>query len=170
MSGRVIWITGLSGAGKTTLGGLTVDALRGKGYPAVLLDGDDLRQALAATSDHSLDGRLALAFKYSRLAGLIARQDISVVVSTVALFHAIHDWNRQNLPGYFELYLEVPISELRRRDPKGIYARFDRGELVNVAGLDVDIEVPINPHLVLNYQSGSTPESNLKRLLQALHI
>lgn len=168
--GRVIWITGLSAAGKTTLGALTVSALRERGYPSVLMDGDDLRKALSSTTDHSLQGRLELALKYSQLAALLANQGIHVVVSTVALFHVVHDWNRKNLPAYFEVYLKVPISELRRRDPKGIYARFDRGELKNVAGLDVLIEEPLHPDLVLDHNLGLGPEKGLVRLLDALNI
>ena len=54
----------------------------------------------------------------------------------------VHTWNRSNLPGYFEVYLKVPVEELRRRDSKGIYSRFDAGELTHVAGLDLSIDEP----------------------------
>jgi adenylylsulfate kinase len=65
-----------------------------------------------------------------------------VVTATISLFNEIHEWNRATLPGYFEVYLKVPIDELRRRDPKGIYRRFDAGELTHVAGLDLPIDEP----------------------------
>ena len=166
---NVIWITGLSAAGKTTLGRLVVDLLRLKGEPSVLMDGDELREALAAVSNHSAAARLELAHKYSRLARMVASQGVTVVVSTVALFHEIHRWNRENLPGYFEVYLKVPINELRRRDPKGIYSRYDRGELKNVAGLDMAIEEPLQPDLIIEYQAGLAPETELQRLMDALN-
>ena len=165
---NVIWITGLSAAGKTTLGRLVTEALRRQGDPAVLMDGDELREALAAVSNHSAEARLELAHKYSRLARMVASQGVTVVVSTVALFHEIHRWNRENLPGYFEVYLKVPIDELRRRDPKGIYNRYDQGELKNVAGLDMAIEEPLHPDLVIEYQSGLAPEVELQRVMEAL--
>lgn len=167
---NVIWITGLSAAGKTTLGRLVVDALRGRGEPVVLLDGDDLREALASTANHSASARLDLAHKYSRIARLVASQGVTAVVSTVALIREIHLWNRQNLPGYFEVYLKVPIDELRRRDPKGIYRRYDQGLLNNVAGLDVEIDEPQRPNLVLEYTSSLSPEAELRLLLEALDI
>ena len=122
ISGQVIWITGLSGAGKSTLACELVTNLRRSSETVVMLDGDDLREALGvATADkenHGREGRLALAFQYSRLCRVIASQGFTVVISTISLFREIHAWNRANLPGYFEVYLQVPMEELRRRDPK----------------------------------------------------
>jgi adenylylsulfate kinase len=132
------------------------------------LDGDELRNALAVESNHTASARLDLAYKYSRLANLIASQGVTVVVSTVALFHVIHRWNRENLPGYFEVYLRVPIEELKRRDPKGIYTLFDKGLLTNVAGLDMEIEEPLGPDLLIDYHPGVGPEETLMRLIRAL--
>jgi adenylylsulfate kinase-like enzyme len=144
--GRVIWITGLSGAGKSTLAHEVVARLRTSGDSAVLLDGDELREvfgAVAANSqNHGRKGRLALAMQYAHLCRVIASQALTVVIATISLFREVHAWNRANLPGYFEVYLKMPIEELRRRDPKGIYRRFDAGELTHVAGLDLPIDEP----------------------------
>ena len=164
---NVIWITGLSAAGKTTLAKLVTDKLRAQGRPVVMLDGDELREALSSTKDHSQEARISLAFKYAGLARLIASQGVTVVVSTVALIREIHQWNRENQPGYFEVYLKVGIDELRRRDPKGIYRRYDAGEIQNVAGLDVPIDEPKNPDLVIEYVLGLAPDAELDRLLRA---
>jgi adenylylsulfate kinase len=144
--GRVIWITGLSGAGKSTLAAEVARRLREQVLSVVLLDGDELREVFGATAvsanSHGREGRLALAFQYAHLCQVIANQGITVVIATISLFREIHEWNRENLPGYFEVYLKVPVEELRRRDPKGIYRRFDAGELVDVAGLDLAIDEP----------------------------
>jgi adenylylsulfate kinase len=152
---QVIWITGLSGAGKTTLASAVVSRLRADGRPVVQLDGDELRDVLGAVAsnvqNHGREARLALAMKYSHLCRLIASQGITVVIATISLFREIHQWNRQNLPGYFEVYLRVPIDELRRRDPKGIYRRFDTGELSDVAGFDLFIDEPQNPDLLVDF-------------------
>ena len=145
-TGSVIWITGLSGAGKSTLAHETVARLRANGEAVVLLDGDELREVFDATvenkENHGREGRLALAMQYAHLCRVIATQGLTVVLATISLFREVHAWNRSNLPGYFELYLKVPVEELRRRDPKGIYRRFDTGELTNVAGLDLPIDEP----------------------------
>jgi cytidine diphosphoramidate kinase len=164
---NVIWITGLSAAGKTTLANLLTDYLRNTGRSVVMLDGDELREALGTTTEHAREARLTLAFKYARLAKMIAVQGVTVVVGTVALFKEIHAWNRENQPGYFEVYLKVPIEELRRRDPKGIYRRFDAGELHNVAGLDVLVDEPSKPDLAIEYSQGLSPEEELEKLVSS---
>jgi cytidine diphosphoramidate kinase len=146
---QVIWITGLSGAGKTTLATELVNSLRFQGKHVIQLDGDELREVFDPFKDnlqsHNRKGRLALAMQYAQLCRVLAKQDLTVVIATISLFKEIHSWNRTHLPNYFEIYLDVPLDELRRRDPKAIYHRFDRGEIENVAGLDVEIDKPQNP-------------------------
>jgi len=143
---RVIWITGLSASGKTTLAKDVARRLREQGVNVVLLDGDELREVFGATlfssQNHGREGRLALAFQYAHLCRILAQQGLTVVIATISLFREIHVWNRANLSGYLEVYLKVPIEELCRRDPKGIYRRFDAGELADVAGLDLQVDEP----------------------------
>jgi adenylylsulfate kinase len=118
--GRVLWITGLSGAGKTTLAKALLPHM---GPRVVLLDGDELRTALnLADSGFDKESRKGLAFTYARLARMIALQRFTVVVATISLFHELHAWNRAHLPGYYEVWLDVPEEECRRRDPKRLYA------------------------------------------------
>ncbi len=172
-SGRAIWITGLSGAGKSTLAFEVVNRLRALGDAVVMLDGDELREVFGAVAanaqNHGREGRLGLAFQYAHLCRVIAQQGLTVVIATISLFKEIHAWNRANLPGYFEVYLKVPLDELRRRDPKGIYRRFDAGELVDVAGLDLPIDEPDAADWVIEFdpsQPASVVVDNLmKRLI-----
>ena len=121
-AGRVFWITGLSGAGKTTLGRELWGRLRAAGRPATFLDGDALRSVIAEDLGHSADDRRRSAMRNARLSRLLAEQGADVVCATISLFHEVHRWNRENIPGYREIYLRVPIDELRRRDSKGIYS------------------------------------------------
>lgn len=163
---NVFWITGLSGAGKTTLAEMLTAHFRSEGRPVVMLDGDIMREALGASTKHTRDERLALGFQYAGLARMIARQGVTVIVATVGLFREIHQWNREHQPGFVEIYLKVDLEELRRRDPKGIYARFDAGLLDNVAGLDLQIDEPVTPELTIENHKGIDPEASLKLLLQ----
>src|SRR5580704_16913989 len=148
--GRVFWITGLSGAGKTTLGRELRNRLRAAGRPVTFLDGDDLRAVIAEDLGHSADNRRQSAMRNARLCRLLARQGTDVVCATISLFHEVQRWNRENIPGYREIYLRVPIDELRRRDSKGIYAAAQRGDARNVVGIDVPAEAPEAPDLVLD--------------------
>lgn len=166
--GRVLWITGLSGAGKSMLAHEVVSRLRAAGEVVVMLDGDELREVFGAVAtnaqNHGREGRLALAMQYAHLCRMIAAQGLTVVISTISLFREVHAWNRANLPGYFEVYLKVPLEELRRRDPKEIYRRFDAGELINVAGLDFPIDEPEAPDWVAEF----APERTVAHLAQSL--
>jgi len=172
MPGGVIWITGLSGAGKTTLSNATAARLRSSGEAVIQLDGDELRAVFGAAGaneqNHSREGRLALAMQYARLCRVLAEQGITVVIATISLFKEVHGWNRENLPDYFEVYLKVPLEELRRRDPKGIYRRFDGGELINVAGFDLQVDEPKAADWIVDFVPAQTVDAMADALMNEL--
>lgn len=172
MKSRVIWITGLSGSGKSTLSAEVARRLRIQGDAVLFLDGDELREVFGAAAanakNHGREGRLALAFQYAHLCRVIAGQGLTVVIATISLFHEIHAWNRTNLPGYFEVYLKVPLAELRRRDPKGIYRRFDAGEIADVAGLDLHIDEPGEADWVVEFDPSKTMNAVANDLMKQL--
>ncbi|MBT9264473.1 adenylyl-sulfate kinase [Pseudomonas sp. MG-9] len=171
--GQVIWITGLSGAGKSTLAREFVTRLRTAGQSVVMLDGDELREvfgaAAANSQNHGREGRLALALQYAHLCRMIAAQGQTVVIATISLFHEVHAWNRAHLPGYFEVYLKVPVEELRRRDPKGIYRRFDAGELHNVAGLDLTVDEPQAADWLVEFDPQRSRQSLAEDLINKIY-
>jgi len=151
LSSRVFWITGLSGAGKTTVASEVVAQLREHGAAAVLIDGDAVREVVGdPVTGHDRESRLVNAYRIARLAKMLADQGLVVVVATISLFREIHAWNRSNLPGYLEVYLKVDLEVARKRDPKGLYERAGRGEEANLAGLDLDFDAPCSPHLVID--------------------
>jgi adenylylsulfate kinase-like enzyme/phosphohistidine swiveling domain-containing protein len=165
--GRVFWITGLSGAGKTTLGRELWNRLRAAGRPATFLDGDALRAAIAEDLDHSAGHRRRSAMRNARLCRLLAEQGGDVVCATISMFHEVQRWNRENIPGYREIYLRVPIDELRRRDSKGIYVGDWRGDTHDVVGLDVPAEAPEAPDLVLDNYGALDVSTAVDRILAA---
>ena len=163
--GRVFWITGLSGAGKTTLGRELWNRLRAAGRPVTFLDGDALRSVIAEDLGHSAEDRRRSAMRNARLCRLLAEQGADVVCATISLFHEVQRWNRENIPGYREIYLRVPIDELRRRDSKGIYAGAQRGDARDVVGLDVPAEAPEAPDLILDNYGALDVATAVDRIL-----
>lgn len=174
LNSRVIWITGLSGAGKSTLANAIVAKLRKNGKAVVMLDGDDLREIFdnvePNSANHGREVRMKLAMRYALLCRLIAMQGFVVVIATISMFREVHSWNRLNLPGYFEAYLKVPVDELRRRDPKKIYERFDTGEISNVAGLDLHVDEPTAPDWVSDHARGCSIDELVQELMEQLEL
>ncbi|MGE5515998.1 MAG: adenylyl-sulfate kinase [Bacteroidota bacterium] len=143
--GAVLWITGLSGAGKSTVGHAVAERLRNAGRPTAYLDGDVLREILGAVDAHSPAERLELAHIYGRMCRALSAQGLTVVCSTISMFHEVRRQNRATIPGYVEIYLRVPIEELSRRDAKGLYAR---GK--NLVGCTLPFEEPEAPDLLID--------------------
>ena len=165
MSGVVIWFTGLSGAGKTTLASQTAKRLKELGYDPVFLDGDDLRRALRISNHLDFDNRKELSFCYSNLCKYLAEQGFLVIISTISMFEEVYVYNRKALPNYFEIFLDVPISTLKSRDPKNIYSRFEKNEISNVAGLDLIVERPALSDLVIKPKSNDTPKQTFDLMI-----
>ena len=159
--GRVVWITGLSGAGKTTLARSLIPLLP---PPVLWFDGDGIRKALASVaSGYAREDRLRLAYASSNLCKLAAEQGLTVACSIMALFHEIQSWNRDNLPGYFEIFLDVPEEIRLARDYKKVYQqRPGRGEPTPVVGREIVPEVPLTPDLHLTeYHLGPDQQAEL---------
>ena len=164
MKSKCYWITGLSATGKTTLSKLLVENFRSSGKFVVHLDGDELRQVLS-DEVYTREERIALGMRYSRLCRLLTSQGVDVVISTIGLFKELHVWNRKNIQNYVEVFIDTPLDELKKRDPKDIYKRFASGEIKNVAGLDLKVDFPVNPDVCLKWSSSKTIDSMFQELL-----
>ena len=83
-------------------------------------------------------------------------QGSTVIVSVIGLFKELHEFNRLNIENYIEVFLDVPIDELKRRDPKGLYSRYYQGAVKNVAGLDLQVDLAEQPHYHFKWHSELT--------------
>ncbi len=168
MQNYVFWITGLSGAGKTTIALSLRHQLQELGHTVVLLDGDTLRHILGHHFGHDPKDRQQLGFIYARLCQELAQQGLTVICSTISLFHALHQWNRENIPFYKEIYLTVPLKERQIRDPKGLYQKAHDGQITQMAGLHHDIEEPLQPDLIIANYGQTTPEMAVTAILKLI--
>jgi adenylylsulfate kinase-like enzyme len=167
-SGQVYWLTGLSGAGKTTLGTLLFQHLRETKPNVVYLDGDTLRQVFGNTQGYTIEERKMLAMRYARLCKIISEQGIDVICATISLFYEVHDWNRTHIPEYIEIYIKVPMDVLIKRDQKQLYSRALRGEVQNIMGIDIPVAEPTRPDIIIENTGEHSPDKLLTELITHL--
>jgi len=162
MAGTVYWITGLSGAGKTTVGKIIYEELKKKKDNVVLLDGDELRNAIAADLGYTNEDRHESARRNTRLCNLLANQNIDVVCCTICMFEDIRRWSREHNEKYVEVYIKVPMDILRQRNQKNLYV--DSQD--EVVGIGVGMEEPQNPDIVIVNDGSKTPNEIADRILK----
>lgn len=166
--GTAYWVTGLPGAGKTTLAKTLAGRLIAAGRPVIQLDGDRMRVILGTRYGYGQADRRALAQIYAGLCKELTAQGYDVVCATVSMFHEVRRWSRSNIAGYCEIYLQAPIDVLAARHPKGLYARGLGGHICNVPGIDLAFEEPQTPDIVLD--ACKPPEGVANDLLQFLNL
>jgi len=163
--GRVFWVTGLSGAGKTAVSTRLVAHLAEAGLRPLLLDGDVLREVFGASASHDPEERRRLSFCYARLCRELARQGATVVCATISMVEAVREWNRANIPAYVEVYLRASLELLTAQDNKGLYKKARAGEISHVVGVDIPAEEPRRPDLVFDRADGLSPDEIARRII-----
>ena len=147
----VLWLTGLSGAGKSTIAGLVEMRLHALGRHTYVLDGDNLRHGLNRDLGFSEADRVENIRRAAETARLMADAGLIVLASFISPYRSDREFARERFdPGDFlEVFIDTPIEECRRRDPKGLYKRADAGLIRNFTGVDAPYEPPLSPDLVL---------------------
>lgn len=166
--GIVYWITGLSGAGKTTIGKLLFESIKRKKDNVVFLDGDNLRMIFGNDLGYSMEDRKKSSERNSRLCKMLSDQGIDVVCATISMFHEVRKWNSDNIKNYKEIYLKASQDILVKRNQKGLYKKVLNGEQKNVAGMDLKVEEPLNPNIEIINDGIKNPEEVLKLILDEL--
>lgn len=164
----LMWITGLSGSGKTTIAKKVYKKLKLENPNTVLLDGDDYRKIVGKKSGYSLKERLTIALQIARICKFLVNQDINVVCSTISLFRTVHQYNRKHMTDYFEIFVDCGMHELMRRDKKKIYSSAVKGELTDVVGIDIPYDTP-KSHLVVDNNRRSNLKRNVAMILESFH-
>ena len=149
--GCVVWLTGLSGSGKTTVARALEATLLGEGHLAYVLDGDKVRQGLNRDLGFSPEDRDENIRRIGEVAALFADAGVVAVTSFISPYREGRRRARRAAPGgrFLEVFLDVPLSVCEKRDPKGLYKKARRGEIEQFTGISAPYEKPENPDLVL---------------------
>lgn len=148
---RVLWFTGLSGSGKSTIARAVEAILVERRCFAYVLDGDNLRLGLNADLGFSEEHRRENIRRVGEVAALFHDAGALVLAAFVSPFRSDRDAVRAKLPAghFFEIFVDTPLAECEARDPKGLYKKARAGEITNFTGVQQVYEPPINPELVL---------------------
>jgi adenylylsulfate kinase len=156
-SAPVLWFTGLSGSGKSTIATRVHQELERRGVEVEYIDGDALREVFPNTG-FTREEREEHLRRTGYMASRLAAHGVTVVASFVSPYRGSRDFVRRLCPGFLEIFVATPLDECERRDVKGLYARARRGEIRNFTGIDDPYEPPEHPELTLDTRALSVDE------------
>ena len=158
--GAVVWITGLSGAGKTTLADALIRTLFDLGGQVFVLDGDTMRGGLRADLGFTFPERSANICRIGEVARLFCQAGQIVIVSAISPLRADCDRARQLVPApqFVEVYCRCPLAVCEARDPKGLYRRARAGQLAEFTGISSPYEAPQAPEVVVDSAAASVDD------------
>jgi adenylylsulfate kinase len=148
-SGCVLWFTGLSGSGKSTVARAVADACRQQGRRVEYLDGDTIR-AIFPDTGFTKEERDAHVKRVGFLASRLENHGVTVVCALISPYRAARDTVRRQCRRFIEIYVSTSLAECERRDTKGLYARARRGEIPHFTGIDDPYEEPLAPELTVD--------------------
>lgn len=154
--GQVIWFTGLSGSGKSTIANSLEVALHERGVRTYILDGDNIRQGLNKDLGFSKVDRIENIRRVAEVASLMADAGLVVMTAFISPYHADREFAKQLIgeEKYTEVFVDTPLEECERRDAKGLYAKARRGEIPNLTGVNSTYEPPLAPDIRVTPEDG----------------
>ena len=165
---RVIWFTGLSGAGKTTLAEKLAAYLKKNGEKCELLDGDTVRNIFPQTG-FSKKERDDHVKRMGFLASMLERNGITVVASFISPYRESRDFVRKICRNFVEVYVSTSLEICEKRDVKGLYKKARKGEITSFTGIDDPYEAPLKPEITIN-TAGETVDESFEKLISSLFL
>ena len=158
----IVWLVGLSGAGKTTIARELHRQWQAREPATVLIDGDEIREIFKHDQNaaaYTLESRRINAERIAAISAWLDDQNINAVVSILCIFPDILTANRSRYSRYFEVFVDAPLADLEARDGKGLYAAARRGEMADVVGIDIPFPRLEHPDLVIQNYAASLDAS-----------
>ena len=157
----IVWLIGMSGSGKSTLAKKIIKDLREKGEKALLIDGDDFRKAFVNDLGYTLDDRKINAERIVNVCKLCDKQNIHVICAILAIFPEILKRNKEIFSNYYEVFIDAPLDDLKKRNTKGLY----NNKTKNVVGHDIQFPKPEAPNLIIKNNGSETFFLNQSNLI-----
>ncbi len=158
-TGFVVWLTGLSGAGKSTVANALVPRLLERGHRVELLDGDEVRTNLCQGLGFSREDRDTNIARIGYVAGKLAKHGVAVIVAAISPYAEARDKVRAAATSFIEVYVATPVETCAERDVKGLYAKAMSGEIKHFTGISDPYEPPANPEIELHTENQLVHES-----------
>ena len=167
--GRVAWLTGLSGSGKSTIANAAEKILHEQGYRTYILDGDNVRHGLSKDLGFTVADRVENIRRIAEVAKLMLDAGVIVLTAFISPFRDERDMAKSLFEpdDFLEVFVDTPLAVAEERDPKGLYKKARSGELPNFTGIDSEYQSPKNPSLVLT-TDGRTVEDSAKELVELI--
>jgi adenylylsulfate kinase len=158
-TGFVLWLTGLSGAGKSTVAAKLGPTLAERGHRVEVLDGDEVRTNLCQELGFSREDRDTNIARIGYVAGKLSKHGVAVLVAAISPYREARDRVRSTVDNFVEVHVAAPVSTCAERDVKGLYARALAGEIKNFTGVSDPYEPPLGPEVVLHTEAESVDDS-----------
>jgi adenylylsulfate kinase-like enzyme len=165
---KLVWITGLSGSGKSTIGMELYRRLKSIYKNYIYLDGDSFREILGNDLNYTQEERFENAKRIHRMCKFLISQNMNVVCATMSLYKEIHELNRKEIQNYFEVFIECDIEELIRRDQKEIYTQALKGERNDVVGINLPYDKPLKCDLIIDNTQQTKLEEKIETILKLI--
>ncbi|MBI4340534.1 MAG: adenylyl-sulfate kinase [Chloroflexi bacterium] len=165
--GVTIWLTGLSGAGKSTIADRLAEYLRRAGKRVEVLDGDVVRTNLSKGLGFSKEDRDTNIRRIGFVGKLLTRNGVTTIVAAISPYRDVRDEVRRDIGDFVEVYVHCPLEELSRRDVKGLYAKAMRGEIPNFTGVSDPYEEPLHPEVMVSTDR-ETPDESVGKVIAKL--
>jgi adenylyl-sulfate kinase len=158
-TGFVLWLTGLSGAGKSTVAAKLAPTLAEHGHRVELLDGDEVRQNLCQGLGFSRADRDTNIARIGYVAGKLAKHGVAVLVAAISPYRQARDQVRAQVEVFVEVHVAAPLATCAERDPKGLYAKALAGQIKHFTGVSDPYQPPLHPEITLHTETQSVDES-----------
>lgn len=167
-AGFTVWLTGLSGAGKTTVAGLLEHELRARGLRVEVLDGDVVRTHLSAGLGFSKEDRDTNIRRVGWVCEVLSRNGVAAIAAVISPYRDVRDEVRGRIGRFVEVYMEAPLEVLAGRDVKGLYQKAQNGEIAGFTGVSDPYEPPLSPEVVCHSDGRESAAESAAKVISRL--